>query len=430
MQRTPIRLLLAFIAATFLLNVFGPVSYLGFRPWLTASFLALVCLAMWIGFGLGVRVFEREQASSAALMPGKDHRPLFYLCLTVALAGLAISVSQAVLAGQLNMSAADLGQTYIDAYANYERNTGSYSATFIIYSLSAPAAFIASVWGLMYFRRLSLAMRLAVVVLIGGSLLFYTIGSGKQKHLGDTLIYLLAVWAIAYGRAGKAVNWRVVVPALVLVFLAVVGFIAILGQRYEALSIDIFNVNVRGHPLLSYDLDHPLFAWLGYDVGFGFSMLSGYLSQGYFGLSLALETHFTWSYMLGFSYSLMVIADRVFGLPFVISHTYPALVGAETGWDESKWHTAFTHWASDVTFPGTIILFGLFAYVWAKAWNRALVQDNPYAVLLFALMLQGAIFLPANNQLFISPGSVATVIIVIVLYVRYAGRAYSSPTAQ
>lgn len=425
MTYTPLKLLIGYIALTFLLIVAGPIEYLGFDVWLTGGYLALVLLAISAGYHLGCQSFAREYSSPPrpARAP-PDVVRLFHACLAVGLLGLALSVAQAILAGQLNLSAAELGQTYIDYYEDYERNTGNYSFTFIIYSLAAPPTFIASIWGLLYFHVLSMRTKALVILLIAGTLLFYTVGSGKQKQLGDTVIYFIAVFAITRGRRGRSVNPRTFLAALTTIAVAVIGFVAILGQRYRALSIDAFNINVRGHPLQTFDIDHPFFAWFGYDIGFALAMFTSYLSQGYFGLSLALQSQGTWTYMIGFSYSLMVIANRVFGAPLLASETYPGIVGAETGWGTTKWHSAFTYWASDFTFSGTVLLFGFFAFVYARTWNLSIRYDNPFAVLLFSLMTLGAFFIPANNQIFIAPGSLATAVIVVILFLTFRRRAF------
>ncbi|MXO60559.1 hypothetical protein GRI89_13520 [Altererythrobacter salegens] len=423
MRNGPLYSVLCYVGFTFALIVFGPITYYGFDPFLTGLFLFAIMISIAVGYMIGNASYDMR-ARSRRLASGKPFNivPLFYVCLGLALLGLGASVAQAMLTNTLNLSPSEIGQSYIDTYQDYDRNSGDYSLTFVIYSLTLAPSFIATVWGLFYYKDLSFVARLAVVALVLGNLAFYVIGSGKQKQLGDTIIYLIAIGSIWYARSGRAVNIKLLLPSVVLTPFVLYAFIYILSQRYSAMSVDALNINVKANYLQSYNLDHPVFKLFGYDAGFGMSMLAGYLSQGYFGLSLALHSGWTWSYMIGFSYSLTVIANRVFDLPWVIDRTYPYIVGRETGWAESKWHSTFASWASDFTFPGTVILFGFFAFVMARAWRESVDFENPFAILLFTLMTFGAFFIPANNQLFISPGSLANVIVVVVLYLLFHWR--------
>lgn len=423
MKNAPLYTVLAYVAVTFGLLLLGPVTYHGFNPAKTSLFLGATVFSMFIGYKLGLQTFERSlSVRQPVARPPFSILPLFRVCLALAIAGLLVSVIQAALGGTLNLSAQEIGQAYVDGYADYERNTGTYSLTFLLYSVTLAPSFVASVWGLFYFRRLSLLLKLGVVFLIVGTLWFYTIGSGKQKQLGDTIIFVIAVGSIAYARSGRAVNFKILIPALIAAFISVIGFISILSQRYTASSIDAINIIYKAHPLQSFNLDHPIFELLGYDIGFATAILTGYLSAGYFGLSLALDTDPTWSYMIGFSYSLTVLANRFLGLPWVIDKTYPYIVGQETGWGASKWHSVFPHWASDFTFPGTVILFGFFAYVFARCWRESVEYENPFAILLYSMLVMGAFFIPANNQLFISPGSLVNVLLIVTMYLLFHKR--------
>ena len=64
------------------------------------------------------------------------------------------------------------------------------------------------------------------------------------------------------------------------------------------------------------------------------------------------------------------------------------------------------------------MLFGLLAYIYARSWLLSIRQNNPYAILMFTLITMGVFFMPANNQLFHSPGLLFTVIVVSFLYIR------------
>lgn len=414
---TPLKIALAYLAFTFAIAVAGPVVYVDFSRGRTALFLLAVSIALTVGYTMGVRSMVHHGDSGQSVSVKKTSA-LFHVSLVAAILALASSVWAALNSGSLNTDLTGLGDAYIDAYDGYVRNSGGYSLSFLLYSMSLPFSFIASIWGIFYFNMLDKRRRILIILLVVGGLLFYVVGTGKQKQVGDILIYLVAIGAIKYGAAGKPLSVKLIGQAIIGAIVAIALFVAVLSQRYAAVNVGAFNINEHVHPRMSFDIEHPVFKFLGMDYGFGLSMFSTYLSQGYYGLSLALNTDWAWTKMSGFSYSLSVIFNRFLGFEWEWPNTLVYRVGATTGWGESKWHTVFPYFASDFTWLGAIVLFGLLAYIYARSWLLSIRQNNPYAILMFTLITMGVFFMPANNQLFHSPGLLFTVIVVSFLYIR------------
>lgn len=61
--------------------------------------------------------------------------------------------------------------------------------------------------------------------------------------------------------------------------------------------------------------------------------------------------------------------------------------------------------ANDVSFPGAIVIVGIFAFIWGLAWKDAVFAGNDGGAVVFALMMQLFVWLPSNNQLMQSPDS-------------------------
>lgn len=414
----PLKIALAYLALTFAIAVAGPVTYVDFSPGSTALFLAGVAIAILVGYLMGVRSMETLRVGKKRLSRGQIQR-VFDICLGIALFALVLSALSSLLSGTLNTNLSGLGEAYHSAYEGYERNSGNYSLFFLLYSFSLPFTFIASVWGMFYFSSLNNRLRILTAILVLGGLLFYVVGTGKQKQVGDVAIYLISIAAIKYGIRGRSLSFKLVGQTLAGGVAATALFIAVLGQRYAALNIGAFNINERVHPRMNFDIEHPIFEIFGMNYGFGLSVFSTYLSQGYYGLSLALNTDWSWTRLSGFSYSLSVILNRFLGFEWEWPNTLVYRVGATTGWGESKWHTVFPYFASDLTWLGTIILFGFFAYIYARSWLFSVRVKNPYAILMFTLLTMGLFFMPANNQMFHTPGMLFTVIVVSFFYLRH-----------
>ena len=421
----PLKFTLAYLTLTLALAIWGPIDYYMFPVIRTAMFMLAVMVAMVFGYTYGIAT-EIKEARTIRLVDDQFVRRLLDVSLAISIIALLMSIGNASISGQLNTDISSIGDAYSAGYENYERNSGTYSLSFIIYSLSLPFNFIAMVLGLYYFFLLNPIRRLTVAGLIISSLIFYVVGSGKQKQLGDILIYLFTVAALKYGTRRKPIRVKWLVLGLTVGVLALMVFVAVLGQRYSVLGVDIANINQRVNSRIYFDTEHPLFKLVGMDYGLNLAMFLSYLSQGYYGLGLALETDWHWTHFMGFSYSISVLANRILGLDWEWPNTLLIQVANTTGWDESKWHTVFTHFATDFTFAGTAILFGYFAYVYSRAWAAAIRYENPFAILTFALLTVGAFFMPANNQLLHSPGGLFTAIVVSSLYILMGSR-YNRP---
>ena len=77
---------------------------------------------------------------------------------------------------------------------------------------------------------------------------------------------------------------------------------------------------------------------------------------------------------------------------------YPIRNG-EDGWDGMvQWSTIYPWIASDVSFPGTLLVVFMIGYVFALSWIDTLNDSNPYAVAVFAQFLIMLFYFPANNQ--------------------------------
>lgn len=78
---------------------------------------------------------------------------------------------------------------------------------------------------------------------------------------------------------------------------------------------------------------------------------------------MSLTLPFEWSYFVGNSYSLGRIVEILFSANgAVLDHTYPYRVGQTYGWEFDKWHSMFAWLASDISFPGVVLLAPIFAF--------------------------------------------------------------------
>jgi len=153
-----------------------------------------------------------------------------------------------------------------------------------------------------------------------------------------------------------------------------------------------------GVEAIKVDYGNPIFRVLPRSLRTTAVGATSYVTQGYFALYLSLKEPFVPMFGVGNSLFLTQQAVRITGNPKIADMSYPSRI-QKYGWDAlGRWSSIYPWIASDVSFPGTIVVVFLIGRFFAIAWFDALSSRNPYAfgmVALFAIML---FYFPANNQ--------------------------------
>lgn len=408
------------------LATFGPLEYSGLQSGLVFAFVGAVVVLFGTGFHLGVRSrppmrdIWRKSQNRAVL-----HK-LFRISLVIAVILLTLLLLETIITGRLTLSFANSAEYYKSSYTDYTRNSGNYSIRFLITSMGAFPIFIAQVLGIFHFGSLSAKVRVAVIYLFVVTVLVYTLGGGTQKQFGDIIIYAVTAVIASQASVGR-LRASTVLKTGLLVLAGVYVLLVLLANRYQNIGVSLDTLDGRLHPLIDYQ-GSRLEQYLGPQFAFPLIMFTSYLSQGYFGLSLAFEQDFTWTAFAGSSYSISVILNQFFGAPFWVEQSYPYLVGETTGWDQSKWHTVFAWLASDLTFPGVIVFMGFVGYLYGRTWSEIVRFRNPFSLMVFAMLNIGLAYAPANNQLMHTPGGLATTFGTLILYVLFRANFNVDPT--
>jgi len=422
MRYAPLFFIIGFLAFAFFLTVFGPVKYYEFDATRVMLYLGAICLSISIGYVIGVRVPMARPYSSAAIARTLYDRRLFNFMAALAFTGFIFTLITSLFFKGISFDPTSIGKTYTQGYKNYVKDSGTYSLTFIMSSLMAAPSFLVTIWGLYYFKTFRIWTQAVILLVAIGLPVILTLSLGTQERTGYLMVFVSAMFLLKATSRGTVIKPRTIAIVVTIAIAGIAAMTTILSQRYASIAINALNINKNDLAVIHFDINHPLFRLVGPDLGFILSELCEYLTNGIVGLSYALHTPFTWSFMFGASYPISVIGERLFGLPFAYLHTYPYLAAMESGWGEQRWYTIFSWFASDFTFFGTIPLFGFFAFAYARCWLEGIRFENPFAILLFCELSLGVVMMTANNQLMASPGSLATLGVVVFLYVRYRRR--------
>jgi hypothetical protein len=131
-------------------------------------------------------------------------------------------------------------------------------------------------------------------------------------------------------------------------------------------------------------------------------VFTSYLTQGYKGLSLAMDSPWRPTYGLGFSVFVRHNVSRLLGLDenAVEARTYEGQLDAQ-GWAAGvQWSSFYVHPASDVTFLGVIPLMALIGFAFGAAWRDTCTRADPVACVVFFYLGIQVLYLSANNQLY------------------------------
>ncbi|MGR2667469.1 hypothetical protein ACUS60_15825 [Vibrio campbellii] len=322
---------------------------------------------------------------------------------------------QFVISGR-SLSLAAMGQNYVSSYDGYERGQASIGFSYILAIFEQTLTSLCLLVVFSHFSTFKRNVKIMALFVVFSYLLVNVIGSGKQKYLGDILIFLSYSYLIKMAINKKKISINKIIGYSVLILIFIMLFSFILSSRYTAIGVDSANISSSLHPLMFWDSDSILIGVLGEEIAFPIGMFLGYLSNGLYGLSLSLHMDFEWTYLVGNSYSLAKIIEVTMSESgLILANSYPFRAD-ELGWGLDKWHSAFSWFASDVSFPGVIILGAVFGFFYGRVWKGSISNKNVFSKPIFIYLSLGAVFLYSNNQMFHALSGVLTFAILIVLY--------------
>jgi hypothetical protein len=268
-----------------------------------------------------------------------------------------------------------------------------------------------------YWKELARTTRImAVAGMIGTVALF--VGMGTNKAIADTV--LLVPWMIFAGyKSGKLqLNLRRILTFAVCGGVAFILFLQFFGMAMAGRSgspaasgyfpaagatADADNFSIRNLA------ERPATLVMGLDI---------YLTSGYYALSLALHEPFVPMYGVGNSMFLYRQAARLTGDDEILKKPYPVRI-EKYGWDAlGLWSSIYPWIASDVSFPGTILIVYLIGRLFALSWLDTLAGANPFAVVMFSQFLIMLFYFPANNQLLQSGEGFTAFWVTLILWLR------------
>jgi hypothetical protein len=268
-----------------------------------------------------------------------------------------------------------------------------------------------------YWKQLTNKLRLLGVAGILGTVALF-IAMGTNKAIADTV--LLCPWMVFAGyKAGvlklKTRRFWTLLCCGALAFVLFLDFFGLTVATREGSPVAAGYFPATG---IALDSENVLLRGLSEGSSAALAGLDLYLTQGYYALSLSLREPFVPMFGLGNSMFLTRQAARISGNQNILTEPYPVRI-EKYGWDsEALWSSIYPWIASDLSFPGTIVIVYFIGKLFALSWLDTLTGTNPFAVVMFSQFLIMLFYFPANNQLLQSGEGLTAFWLTLILWSR------------
>ncbi|MBX9974445.1 hypothetical protein [Cytobacillus firmus] len=424
MRNLPLIIINIYIIGTLLISFFGPLKYLNYDRFSVVIYIFLFLTCLNIGFLFRHKInivvnkpIKNSNTNIDNLFMNKKVIKLINISIYIGLMSITLEFIDTIVKNPSLLSLNQLGNNYMSIREELAGENG-YSLALIVRFLTGFFRNVVLILAPYYFKQLSKSHKLLFFIYLLFLIMVNGIAYGTQKFLGDILIFLLIIWFIKMLDMSMVKRMKILKNSAILMVLFVIVFSYMQVQRYDVIGVTATNFAEHSTGDSYYDTDHIIFDVFGDRLGFGIAtMMSAYMSGGYYGLSLALQLPFEWTYGFGNSYIASEILDRLHVVENLYEQTYLNRMLEEFGRDGLRtWNTIFPWLASDLTFLGALLIFIPIGYVFGVTWYEILRYRNPASILLFSILFLGFIFVPANNQLFNSIDTYISTVCIIIYW--------------
>lgn len=398
----PIYFLLGFLVFSEVLYFIGPIDYAAKGKLLLFVYLVLLNLALFKGYEHGVVVKFKERKRNRIRVSKRVRFFPLQMVRFIILAAIIVYVLRYIF--ELHIySPSSFVNKILFAVLNsgdvYKDKLDASSPTMITYvfMVLSPIPFLAQTLGLCYWKRLTRTFKWLLVLIFFLEICSW-LASGTRKGILDVLLIIGAMLLVLDPEVlvdkKKLRKFRIAILSGAGVF--VLYFVISNLSRYGIAASDYSSFNL--------DSVRPFYQKC-FPLAFNLVLtnLAGYLCQGYYALSLALNDFFSqgvfcFTYGMGSSWFDINVSENLFHID-PLPYTYQGYLATRYGIDEMvQWHTLYLWLANDFTFFGTPLVIYGFGYLTSNAWCDALSHRNKYAAPMFALCVLMIVYAFANNQ--------------------------------
>ncbi len=390
----PLKLGMGYIIFTLTLFYIGPMDWPFISMWPVLFYMIVLGVATATFFNVGLKKSPKQNdlksRNTILLIGGLSSILLLYPTAQIYTGRAPWEVLQAL---------SDQREAYSKLREQLELTQDSRGLMILARALFGPFMFAVLPLGILCWRNLSTATRFLFIGTILSSMILSVL-RGTTRELADLVIVGGAAFLISIYRQSKTMprfsqHWPKIVAGCVLTL----GVLAALTGRVEARLGGSASSLCIGGGYVCANYDGPVYRDLPPIIISAIGSLTGYLSQGYYGLSLALQHDFVPTWGLGHSPIVGSLYRMQGGDAAYLNSTYIERLNQDAWSSDSHWSTAATWLASDVSFWGVPIILAFIGYLWGRSWVDAVYGVNDKAAVFFCVIMMMIFYFPANNQM-------------------------------
>ena len=418
----PMQLVQLYLLFIIILYVLGPLEWRTQNSFLFYIFLFASQGLLLLGYTLQIkRLYVKETieqtlenrqglilSDEAVLKYLKKIIPInllltfMYLLRNTGVSGF--SITQMI--SNLTRGFVDSGMQYSAKFTTEIAFGGNFLAPII--TLMSPFTWIVIPLSLIYFKRIGHVNKILTILTIFFEAARW-VSNGTNKGVIDLIIIFAVVvlikqWQGKYMRLFKLQKNKQnkkIKTAIIIIILVVSGLLFFgnnissrVNDNYSTISLITGGTEVNTNsPLMKITPKNyqPLLVYT-----------AQYLTQGYYGLSIALNEPFIPMFGVGNSYFLIENIQQMFDVD-IWQYTYQERIEYK-GWHPFvNWHSIYVWLANDISFPGVLLLMFFFGKYFALVTYKCLILKDPIASSLLVLILLCFFYFPCNNQILSSP---------------------------
>jgi len=417
----PMQIAQLYLIGVIILYILGPLEWRTENPFFFYLFLFIAQGLLYLGYSTTMKRLylnkkNEQQVDDEKILIIEHKDVLKYLKVFIVINLVLTCMYLMRNTGLSSFSISQITENIQRGFTSADTQYSSKFATEIVFgdrilapiiTLMSPLTWPVIPLSLVYYNKLSLTNKVLSILTIFFEAARW-ISTGTNKGVIDLILIFIAVilikqWQKRYevtvkrtSKIRKRFRSSVIIIAFLVMGFSVFGnnISSRLNGNYDTVSLitGMTEVNLKA-PLMMVTPQslQPIMVYT-----------TQYLTQGYYGLSLALDEPFVPMFGVGNSYFLIKKVQDLLNID-IWQYTYQARI-AYKGWDPFvNWHSLYMWLANDVSFLGVLVLMYFFGKYFAVVAFKCIVYKDPIASALFCLILLCIFYLPDNNQILSSP---------------------------
>lgn len=390
-----------YLTITFIFFLFGPIQFPRTNITLVIMYIFLYQVFFYLGFKFGetkLNIYQRLKFKQNNQVNGEI---LIVILLMISFIFSIINIFSVIglptpsnIISAIQNSISNAGEVYNSTLKSSKNASGS--TITILITLFSPLSYGIIPYCLYHFKSFSKFIKMTTYIVIIFNMLSYFI-TGTNLGVFRIILTFVSVLILKLADNNKrAINKKILV--YMSVFALLVLFIIIFSNNVSSRMADM-TYTING---FSIDFNNGFIRYLPDGLKLTLIFVVFYVSQGYYGFSLALNYPWTPTYFLGGSRFLMTKAE-ILGVNSMQLFERTYINKMSSLWSpEVNWHTAYTWLANDLSPLGVSLYMFLLGLLLSTALKKAMAKDT-ISIVLLPILFMIVIFLPMNNNILGNP---------------------------